>query len=84
MSEYERRIEQLDKIVDIAEKILNFNERYQEGQGLKILTPDQMLSGLPITQLQAVNNSEKRKNEVRQPFYSLYCSIVQKIIQNNL
>ena len=43
------------------EEILKFNKQNQEGQGLKILTPSQMLSRLPITlaQLQAGNNSEK-------------------------
>ena len=48
----------------------------QSRQGLKILTPDQMLSRLPITlaQLKAGNNSEKLKNETRQIFYSLYRS----------
>ena len=47
-----------------------------EGEGLKILTPDQMLSRLPITlaQLKAGNNSEKLKNEIRQLLYSLYRS----------
>ena len=50
--------------------------RNQQGQGLKILTADQMLSRLPITlvQLKAGNNSEKRKNEIRQLLYSLYRS----------
>ena len=35
-----------------------------------------MLNGLPITfaQLHAGNNSEKRKNEIRQLLYSLYRS----------
>ena len=48
----------------------------QQGQGLKMLTPDQMLSRLPITlaQLNAGNNSEKLKNEIRQLLYSLYRS----------
>ena len=48
----------------------------QLGQGLKMLTPDQMLSRLPITlaQLKAGNNSEKLKNEIRQLLYSLYRS----------
>ena len=43
---------------------------------LKILTPDQMLSRLPISlaQLKAGNNSEKLNNEIRQLFYSLYRS----------
>ena len=47
-----------------------------EGKNLKILTPDQMLSRLPITlaQLKAGNNSEKLKNEIRQLLYSLYRS----------
>ena len=47
-----------------------------EGSGLKILTPNQMLSRLPITlaQLKAGNNSEKLKNEIRQLLYSLYRS----------
>ena len=46
----------------------------QQGQGLKILTPSQMLSRLPISlvQLKAGNNSEKLKNEIRQLLYSLY------------
>ena len=40
----------------------------QRGQGLKILTPNQMLSRLPISlaQLKAGSNSEKLKNEIRQ------------------
>ena len=50
--------------------------RKQEGHGLKILTPNQMLSRLPISlaQLKAGNNSEKLKNEIRQLLYSLYRS----------
>ena len=45
-----------------------------EGKGLKILTPNQMLSRLSITldQLKAGNDSEKLKNEIRQLLYSLY------------
>ena len=50
--------------------------RNEPGQGLKILTPNQMLSRLPISsaQLKAGNNSEKLKNEIRQLLYSLYRS----------
>ena len=61
--------------------------RNQERQGLKILTPDQMLSRLPISlaQLKAGNNSEKLKNEIRQLLYSLYHSKkLTKTIYNNL
>ena len=44
-----------------------------KGSGLKILTPNQMLSRLPISlaQLTEGNNSGKRKNEIRQLLYSL-------------
>ena len=47
-----------------------------KGSGLKILTPNQMLSRLPISlaQLKAWNNSEKLINEIRQLLYSLYRS----------
>ena len=75
MSEDEKEIEQPDKILKIVENILEFN-RQQQGQGLKILTPNQMLSRLPITlaQLKAGSNSEKLKNEIRQILYFLYRS----------
>ena len=61
---------------EIVERILEFNLLNQSGQGLKILTPNQMLSRLPISlaQLKAGNNSEKLKNEIRQILYSLYRS----------
>ena len=48
------------KILNFVDKILNFTlkEWKQQGQGLKILTPNQMLSRLTITlaQLVAENN----------------------------
>ena len=74
-------------IVEIVEEILNFNKQKQEGQGIKILTPNQMLSRLPISlaQLKAGNNSEKLKNEIRQLLYSLYRSKnMTKQVYNNL
>ena len=53
------------KILKIVSKILDFNlnERKQRRQGLKMLTPNQMLSRLPIllAQLKAGNNFEKLK-----------------------
>ena len=59
--------------------------RKQKGQGLKILTLEQMLSRLPITltQLKEENNSEKLKNEIRQLLYSLYCLQLFGLFQNN-
>ena len=86
MSKKQKEIEKPDKIVDFVEKILKFNEQ-QEGKGLKIITPNQMLSRLPISlaQLQAGNNSQKLKNEIRQLLYSLYSSKnMTKQVYNNL
>ena len=87
MGEEEKEIEKSNEIIDIVEKILEFNKQNQQGQGLKILTPDQMLSRLPITlaQLKAGNNSQKLINEIRQLLYSLYRSKkLTKTIYNNL
>ena len=58
----------------------------QEGEGLKILTPNQMLKRLPIAlaQIKAGNNSESLLNEIRQIVYSLYRSkeITKKVYNN--
>ena len=60
--------------------------REQEGTGLKILTPNQMLKRLPIAlaQIKAGNNSESLLNEIRQIVYSLYRSkeITKKVYNN--
>ena len=66
-------IDENEKIIDIVERIFYLNQVDQSGQGLKITTPNQILSRLPISlaQLKAVNNSEKLKNEIRQILYSL-------------
>ena len=87
MNEEEKEIEIPNEIVDIVEKILQFNKQNQLGGGLKILTPDQMLSRLPITlaQLKAGNNSQKLITKIRQLLYSLYRSKkLTKTIYNNL
>ena len=70
------KIEKNEKIIDIAERILELNSENQSGLGLTILTQNQMLRRFPITlaQLKAGNNSEKFKNEMRQILYSLYRS----------
>ena len=69
-------IEGNEKIINIVEHVLYFNQLEQQGLGLKILTPNQMLSRSPITlaRLKVGNNSEKLKNEIRQILYSLYRS----------
>ena len=71
----------------LFKKILKYNKQNQEGKGIKILTPNQMLSRLPISlaQLQAGNNSNKLKNEIRQLLHSLYRSKnMTKQVYNNL
>ena len=79
MSEEEIKDKKPNQILEIVNEIFYFNkdiQKQQEGLGLKILIPNQMLSRLPITlaQLNAGNNSEKLKNKVRQLLYSLYRS----------
>ena len=66
-------------MIEENEKIINIVE---QGQGLKILTPNQMLSRLPISlaSLKAGNNSEKLKNEISRN--CILCTD-QKNLQNN-
>ena len=77
-----KKIKNRNNMLKIVERILEFNQLNQTGQGLRILTPNQMLSRLPISlaQLNARNNSEKLKNEIRQLLYSLYRS--KKLTKN--
>ena len=87
MSKEEKEIKKPDRILEIVEKIVEFNQQNQQGKGLKTLQPQQMLSRLPIAlaQLKAGNNSEKLKNEIRQILYSLYRSKnMTKQVYNNL
>ena len=74
MSRDEVEAEQPNEIVNHVKKILEFNKQNQEGKGLKELTPNQILSRLPISlaQLKALNNSEKLKNKIMQLLHSLY------------
>ena len=58
-----------------------------KGEGLKILTPKQMLQRLPVAlaQVKADDNSENLLNEIRQIIYSLYRSKeITKKVYNNL
>ena len=57
-------------------RIFQVSKESQEGEGLKILTPNQMLKRLPIAlaQAKARNNSESLLNEIRQIVHSLYRS----------
>ena len=101
MSENEVKNKKLDWLASLVEKILDINEllnipdlkseesatERQQGQGLKILTPEQMITRLPdlLAQLKARNNSQKLKNEIRQIVYS-WCRSkkLSKTIYNTL
>ena len=57
------------------------------GEGLKILTPKQMLQSLPtaLAQVKAGNTSENLLNEIRQIIYSLYqAKEITKKVYNNI
>ena len=88
MPDYEIKEKNLDLPVDSVEEILHATKIIeQQGEGLKITTPKQMIIRLPISlaQLKSGKNSEKLKNEIRQIVYSLYRSKnLSKTIYNNL
>ena len=79
MSKDEVKNEKLDQLKDLVNSIVNYNQNLddfppleteedaaqrQRGQGLKIMTPSQLIIRLPIllVQLKAGNNSQKIKN----------------------
>ena len=45
----EKKIRNRNNMLEIVKLILEFNQLNQSGQGLNILTPNQMLSRLPIS-----------------------------------
>ena len=49
MNKQEKENDDPDVIINIVKKILEFNRQQQQGQGFKMLTPSQVLSGLPIS-----------------------------------
>ena len=67
------------KVVNIVEKILNFNEQ-QKGKEIKILTPKQMLQRLPIAlaQVKAGDTSENLLNEINESDKSYILCIEKK------
>ena len=76
-------------VEDYSSTILDAKKlaREQEGEGLKILTPNQMLKRLPIalSQIKAGNNLESLLNEIRQIVYCLYrLKKITKMLYNNI
>ena len=76
-----KKIKNRNNMVEIVELIIYFNQQNQAGKGLKLLTPNQMLSRLPISlaQLKAGNDSEKLKNKIRQITKNIYKRLVDII-----
>ena len=73
----------------VIETISRFGgkEEPEIGKGLKIMTPKQMITRLPIllVQKQAGNNSQKLNNEIRQIIYFFYRSKnLPKTVYNQL
>ena len=67
--------------------ILGDKEEQEIGKGLKVMTPRQMITRLPIllAQKQAGNNSQKLNNKIRQIIYSLERSKnLSKTVYNHL
>ena len=97
-SEQKKTLANINLLFDARNNAIKFIEDYgsmilkakrlakQEGTGLKILTPKQMLQRLPIAlaKIKAGNNSESLLNEIRQIVYSLYQSkeIIKKVCDN--
>ena len=62
-------------------------EEVKKGKGLKILTPNNLLTSFPtlLAQIKIGNNSNKLKNEVRQILYLSYQhNKTTKNVYNNL
>ena len=81
-----RYVKGLKDIVDLY-NLKSGSDTTKKGEGLKILNNKQMLNRFPIllAQIQAGNNSNKLKNEIRQTLYSLYRSkVLTKTVYNNL
>ena len=76
-----------DEFIDIPDMLpLEGDEEVKEGKGLKILTPNRLLTRLPIlfAQRKAGNNSCNLKNEMRQILHFLYQhnKITKKVYSN--
>ena len=81
-----RSVTSLKAVVDLY-NLKSGSDTSKKGEGLKILTNQQMLNRLPmlLTQVQTENNSKSLKNELRQILYSLYRSkALTKTVYNNL
>ena len=80
--------EKLNEIVDIVEKILNFNKQHK-GKGIKILSPKQMLQSLTIafSQVKPGNtyeNTSNKRNTSNHVFFVLRKKITTNVYNNTM
>ena len=86
------KIEKNKKIINIVERILEFNKQNQSGKGLKMLTPNQMLSRftaadferLHNTNRNAINTNNANNNAFGEKKFDFKnkCSIYQMYLKN--
>ena len=76
------KFEEYEKIIDIVERILELNNKKKQISGLKILTPDQVLSILPITLAQLKAKKILKNLKMKLDNYYILCTY-QKNLQNN-
>ena len=68
------KIEKMNKIADIVELILYFNNEDQKGTGLKILTPDQMFRRLPTSLAQWNAGKILKNSKTKLGNYCILCT----------
>ena len=71
-------------MIDIAEHILHFNEENQQESGLKILTPDQMLSRLPIPLAQLKEGYNSKNLKVKSDNYCILCTDQKNLLKTSM
>ena len=74
MSIEEKEIEEPRKLVDIVERVREFNDVNQRGQGLKMVTPNQTLSRLPITLAQLKQEIIQKNLKTKSSNYCTLCT----------
>ena len=85
MSKEEIKNKKPNEILGIINKIIDFNkeiQKQQEGSGLKILTPNQMLNRLPISLAQLKQEIILKNLKMKLANYCILCTD-QKNLQNN-
>ena len=82
VSEYKKfKIEKNEKVINSAERILYFNQ-FEQKEGLKIITPNEMFSRLPTTLAQLKQKIILTNLKMKLGKFCILCTD-QKNLQNN-